>query len=149
LPLCPDALCSCSRPIANLSARATDSLSSGVRSSRAASLRIPERCCSSLSLAAHSIFSSSLNCAANLRKDVVCVRANQVDCAHQNDEDYGEHDRVFCNSLALFRSQFIQVETPQASCFKKSLGSMFTFSLHRQEWPNSGNPKVIPPVLQP
>jgi membrane protein len=58
-------------------------------------------------------FQFSLNCAANLRKDVVCVRANQVDCAHQNDEDYGEHDRVFRNSLALFRSQFVQVETPK------------------------------------
>jgi len=50
------------------------------------------------------------------------VSRSTADCAHQNDEEYGEHDRVFPNSLALLRSQFIQVETPQAACFKKICG---------------------------
>jgi len=56
LPLCPDSLCFLSRLIANRSARAIDSRSSCVRSRRAASLRMSERCCSSSSLTAHSIF---------------------------------------------------------------------------------------------
>ena len=55
LPPCPDASCSFRSRIANCSARIAASLSSAVRSRRAASLRMLDRCCSNSSLTAHSI----------------------------------------------------------------------------------------------
>jgi len=42
-----------------------------------------------------------------------------------------------CSDRSLFK-----LKRPMLLASRKSLGSMFTFSLHRQEWPNSGNPKV-------
>ena len=41
-----------------------------------------------------------------------------------------------CSDRSLFK-----VKRPKLLTSRKSVGSMFTFSLHRQEWPNSGNPK--------
>jgi hypothetical protein len=43
-----------------------------------------------------------LNRAAYLRKDIVRVRSNQADRAHDNDENDGQHDGVFRDVLALF-----------------------------------------------
>ena len=42
-----------------------------------------------------------------------------------------------CSDRSLFK-----LKRPKLLASRKSVGSMFTFSLHRQEWPNSGNPKV-------
>lgn len=42
-----------------------------------------------------------LNRAAYLRKDVVRVRSNQPDRAHDNDENDRQHDGVFRDVLAL------------------------------------------------
>jgi len=42
-----------------------------------------------------------------------------------------------CSDRSLFK-----LKRPKLLASRKSLGSRFTFSLHRQEWPNSGNPKV-------
>jgi hypothetical protein len=43
-----------------------------------------------------------LNRASNLRKDIVRVRSDQPDRAHDNDENDGQHDGVFRDVLALF-----------------------------------------------
>jgi hypothetical protein len=43
-----------------------------------------------------------LNRASNLRKDIIRVRSNQPDRAHDNDENDGQHDGVFRDVLALF-----------------------------------------------
>ena len=43
-----------------------------------------------------------LNRASYLRKDVVRVRSDEADRAHDNDENDGQHDGVFRDVLALF-----------------------------------------------
>lgn len=43
-----------------------------------------------------------LNRAPNLRKDIVRVRSDEADRTHDNDENDGQHDRVFRDVLALF-----------------------------------------------
>jgi hypothetical protein len=43
-----------------------------------------------------------LDGAADLREDVVGVGADQTDRAHDDDEDHGQHDRVFGDVLTFF-----------------------------------------------
>jgi hypothetical protein len=42
---------------------------------------------------------SLLNRTANLREHVVGVRSDEPDGAHYNDENYSQHDCIFCNVL--------------------------------------------------
>ena len=42
-----------------------------------------------------------LNGAANLRKDVVGIGSDEADRAHDNDENYSQHDCIFGNVLAV------------------------------------------------
>jgi hypothetical protein len=44
-----------------------------------------------------------LDRASHLGKDITCIRRNQMDCAHYNNEDHRQHDRVFGYILAVLR----------------------------------------------
>jgi hypothetical protein len=71
-----------------------------------------------------------------------------MDCAHYNNEDYRQHDRVFGYILAVLRSQTIQVKSSPVLSGEIRWLNLYTF-LTRPKWPVRGNPKVTEIVLLP